>query len=48
VGVGLNAGLGPVQLRSSLAWRTDGGLPTSIPASAAKRPTLWMQASVAF
>jgi hemolysin activation/secretion protein len=48
VGVGLNAGLGPVQLRSSLAWRTDGGLPTSVPASAAKRPTLWMQASVAF
>lgn len=48
VGVGVNAALGPVQLRSSLAWRTDGGLPTSIPASAAKRPTLWMQASVAF
>ncbi|WP_411877752.1 ShlB/FhaC/HecB family hemolysin secretion/activation protein [Polaromonas sp. YR568] len=48
VGVGVNASLGPVQLRSSLAWRTDGGLPTSIPASAAKRPTLWMQASVAF
>lgn len=48
VGVGVNAALGPVQLRSSLAWRTDGGLPTSIPASSAKRPTLWMQASVAF
>ncbi len=48
VGVGVNASLGPVQLRSSLAWRTDGGLPTSVPASAAKRPTLWMQASVAF
>jgi hemolysin activation/secretion protein len=48
VGVGVNASLGPVQLRSSLAWRTDGGLPTSIPASSAKRPTLWMQASVAF
>jgi hemolysin activation/secretion protein len=48
VGVGVNASLGPVQLRSSLAWRTDGGLPTSIPASSAKRPTLWLQASVAF
>ncbi len=48
VGVGVNASLGPVQLRSSLAWRTDGGLPTSIPASSAKRPTLWLQAAVAF
>jgi hemolysin activation/secretion protein len=48
VGVGVNASLGPVQLRSSLAWRTDGGLPTSVPASSAKRPTFWMQASVAF
>ncbi|WP_164483782.1 MULTISPECIES: ShlB/FhaC/HecB family hemolysin secretion/activation protein [unclassified Polaromonas] len=48
VGVGVNASLGPVQLRSSLAWRTDGGLPTSIPASAAKRPTLWLQASMPF
>jgi hemolysin activation/secretion protein len=48
VGVGVNASLGPVQLRSSLAWRTDGGLPTSIPASAAKRPTLWMHATMAF
>lgn len=48
VGVGLNASLAGVQLRSSLAWRTDGGLPTSVPASAAKRPTLWVQAAVAF
>lgn len=48
VGVGVNASLGAVQLRSSLAWRTDGGLPTSIPASSAKRPTLWVQAAVAF
>jgi len=48
VGVGVNASLGAVQLRSSLAWRTDGGLPTSIPAASAKRPTLWLQAAVAF
>lgn len=47
-GFGLNASLAGVQLRSSLAWRTDGGLPTSIPASSAKRPTLWLQASMAF
>jgi hemolysin activation/secretion protein len=47
-GVGLNASLAGVQLRSSLAWRTDGGMPTSIPASSAKRPTLWLQASMAF
>lgn len=48
VGVGLNANYQAVQLRGSLAWRADGGLPTSVPASAAKRPMLWLQASMAF
>ena len=47
-GIGLNASYARVQLRSSLAWRTKGGLPTSIPAGAAKRPTLWLQAQVGF
>ena len=47
-GFGLNASLAAVQLRASLAWRTRGGVPTSIPASAAKRPTLWLQAAVPF
>ena len=48
VGFGLNANLSAVQLRGSLAWRTTGGQPTSIPESAAKRPMLWMQAALAF
>jgi hemolysin activation/secretion protein len=47
-GFGLNASLAAVQLRASLAWRTRGGVPTSIPASAAKKPTLWLQAAVPF
>lgn len=47
-GVGLNASFKKLQLRSALAWRTDGGLPTSIPAAHAKNPTLWLQASLAF
>ena len=47
-GVGLNASFGAVQLRSSLAWRTKGGDPVSVPASSAKSPTLWLMASVAF
>lgn len=47
-GFGLNASLATVQLRASLAWRTKGGLPTSVPPSAAKRPTLWVQAAIAF
>lgn len=48
VGVGLNASFSTVQLRSSLAWRTSGGAPVSVPASAAQSPTLWMMASVGF
>lgn len=47
-GVGLNATAGAVQLKASLAWRAHGGQPTSIPASAARSPTLWVQAVVAF
>jgi len=47
-GVGVNASIAAVQLKASLAWRTHGGQPTSIPASTAKTPTLWVQAVVAF
>lgn len=47
-GVGVNAALADVQLRASLAWRTGGGQPTSIPESAAQSPTLWVQASAVF
>jgi hemolysin activation/secretion protein len=47
-GVGVNAALAGVQLRASLAWRAGGGQPTSMPASAADSPTLWVQARVVF
>ena len=47
-GVGLNASIDKVQLRSSLAWRTDGGQPTSVPQANTKNPTLWLQAMMAF
>ena len=48
VGVGLNASFKNLQLRTALAWRTLGGMPTSIPAANVKTPTLWLQASLAF
>jgi len=47
-GFGVNASVKAVQLRASMAWRTQGGAPTSVPASADHRPTVWLQASVAF
>jgi hemolysin activation/secretion protein len=47
-GFGLNASYAAIQFRGALAWRTGGGLPTSVPVSAATRPTLWLQASVSF
>jgi hemolysin activation/secretion protein len=49
LGVGVNAALAAgVQIRASLAWRTGGGQPTSIPASAVRSPTLWVQARAVF
>lgn len=47
-GLGANANLAGIQLKAYLAWRTGGGQPTSIPASAVNTPTLWMQASRQF
>ncbi|MDB5244071.1 MAG: ShlB/FhaC/HecB family hemolysin secretion/activation protein [Spirosoma sp.] len=47
-GIGLNATLALVQLRAALAWRVDGGLPTSLPASQVRTPTVLLQASLAF
>lgn len=47
-GIGLNASLNVFQLRSSLAWRTTGGNPVSVPVSSAQGPTLWVMASAAF
>ena len=46
-GFGLNASVDKFDIRVSLAWRTHGGLPTSIPASAARSPTLGIQLSLA-
>lgn len=49
VGVGLNADFrNGLQVRGALAWRTHGGDPTSIPASEARRPVLWLQAGTSF
>ena len=47
-GVGANASLAGTQFKVALAWRTEGGQPTSIPASAAHTPTVWFQASEQF
>jgi hemolysin activation/secretion protein len=47
-GFGVNTTIAAVQLRASLAWRSSGGKPTSIPAGAVRSPTLWLQAAVAF
>ncbi|MEO8838427.1 MAG: ShlB/FhaC/HecB family hemolysin secretion/activation protein [Herbaspirillum sp.] len=47
-GVGLNAVLGAVQLKASLAWRTQGGVPNSEPASASHDPRFWLQAALPF
>ena len=47
-GIGLNATVSKVALKVALAWRTDGGLPTSLPASAVRTPTLYVQATFAF
>jgi hypothetical protein len=37
-----------VQLKASAAWRTEGGLPTSIPAGAAHAPTWLVEANLNF
>lgn len=47
-GFGVNATFGKVLFRSALAWRVDGGLPTSLPASQVRTPTLLLQATLAF
>jgi hemolysin activation/secretion protein len=48
VGVGMNASYGDTQLRASLAWPTQGGDPTSIPSSAERTPTLWVEMRAVF
>jgi hemolysin activation/secretion protein len=45
VGLGLNGSFGHLQFKTALAWRTDGGTPTSEPPSADRNPRLWAQMS---
>ena len=47
-GFGLNATFDKIQIKAALAWRVDGGLPASLPASAVKTPMLMVVASVGF
>lgn len=47
-GLGFNAVLAGVDLRASLAWRTVGGEPTSVPPGSSKSPTLWVRANRPF
>ena len=47
-GLGLNANWDKAQFKASLAWRTSGGPPVSIPASAVKSTTLLLQAGLQF
>jgi hemolysin activation/secretion protein len=48
VGVGLNAQYGWMQFKTSVAWRTSGGQPQSLPASVSSNPRLWAQLSGMF
>jgi hypothetical protein len=47
-GLGFNAVLAGTDLRASLAWRTVGGEPLSVPAGTSKSPTLWVRANRPF
>ena len=47
-GFGVNASINKVQLKAVVAWRVGSDLPVSIPASAVKAATVWLQASVGF
>ena len=47
-GIGLNASFDKMQVKAALAWRVDGDLPASLPASAVKTPTLLIAATIGF
>ena len=42
-GVGVNAQYGWLQLKTSVAWRTTGGVPQSIPSTVSSSPMVWAQ-----
>ena len=46
-GISLSAGFHMLQIKAALAWRTQGGQPTSIPPWAAHTPTAWVQVRAA-
>lgn len=48
IGVGMNASFAGLQLKTHLAWRTAGGVPTSEPAEADRNPRLWVQVGKQF
>lgn len=47
-GFGANVMLVGLQIKASLAWRTGGGQPTSIPAGAVNTPNFWLQVGKVF
>lgn len=47
-GVGLTANRAGVQFKAYLAWRADGGQPTSEPTTLNRNPRLWVQAGMQF
>jgi len=47
-GVGLNAQYGWLQFKTSVAWRTSGGQPQSIPVTVNSNPMIWAQLSGQF
>lgn len=47
-GVGVNAQYRMLQLKTALAWRTQGGLAQAEPATADRKPRLWVQLAAAF
>jgi hemolysin activation/secretion protein len=47
-GLGFNAVVAGTDLRASLAWRTVGGEPLSVPGGTSKSPTLWVRANRPF
>jgi hemolysin activation/secretion protein len=47
-GIGANADLAGVQIKTYLAWRTDGGTPVSEPGALDRNPRLWLQLTKRF
>lgn len=47
-GLGFNAVVAGTDLRASIAWRTAGGDPLSVPPGTSKAPTLWIRANRPF